>query len=55
MDQINNQSGKITLREDETSLYKKSEYKGTRMTCKRYRHKGKDSWHKEGANVSKCH
>ena len=50
-DQTNEQSGPRTSREDEKSLYVKSQYKGTCTTCGKYRHKGKDCWQKEGANV----
>ena len=44
-----------TSREDEKSLYVKSQYKGTCRTCGKYGHKGKNFWHKEGENVQKCH
>ena len=51
--QMNKQSGPITSREYEKSLYLKSQYKGTYKTCGKYEQKGKYLQHKEVANVPK--
>ena len=50
-DGTNKQPRPRTSREDEKALYVKSQYKGTCTTCGKYRHKGKDCWQKEGANL----
>ena len=54
-DQMNKQSEPITARKHEKHLYVKSQYKGTCTTRGKYGHKGKDFWHKEGANILKFH
>ena len=56
--QMNKQSGPITSREYLEYLYVKFWYKVTCTTCKRYGHKLKEFWNKEGINVPKfnyCH
>ena len=45
----------ITLREDKKELYIKYQYKGICTTCGKYRNKSEDLWHREDANVPKCH
>ena len=54
-DQMNKISETKTSREDGKTIYVKFQYKGTCTTCGKYGHKGKDSSHKEGENVQKCH
>ena len=52
---MNKNSGPRTSKEDEKSHNVKFDFKGTCKTCVKYKHTGKDSWHKESANIPKFH
>ena len=48
---ISTKSFKIKLK----YLYENYQYNSTCMNCRKYRHKGKYCWYKEGVNIPKCH
>ena len=52
---MNQQLETKTSREDDKLLYVESQYEGICTTCRKYGHKGKECWHKEGENILNCH